>query len=107
MFLGWIFAAGTLISLTFGGGWFNSSDVTTLNSMAAFRQASVLNVWSIAVPNIDYALTGLGALMKLDFAFFTGEVELVRWIFIMVIITAVLWGIFSAVIGTASTLWRR
>lgn len=107
MFLGWLFAAGTLISLTFGGGWFESSDIDTLNSMVAFRQASVLSVWSIPVPNLDYALAGLGAFMKLDFAFFTGEMELIRWVFFMVIISAALWGIFSVVIGTATTLWRR
>jgi len=107
MFLGFITATGTLISLTFGGGWFDQTDINTLNSLSAFRQASVLNVWSITVPNIDYALSGMGSFLKFDFAFFTGPLELIRWFFMTVIGAAVLWGIFTVVIGTASTLWRR
>lgn len=107
MFLAFIFAAGILISLIIGKGWYGSTDLATLNSMAAFRQASVLGVWSIMVPNLDYVLSGLGALMSFNFAFFRGEMQIFRWIFLTVITTGALWGIFVVAIGTATTLWRR
>ena len=107
MFLGFMFSCGTLISLAIAQGWYDSSDIAQLNAIAAFRQASVLGVWSITVPNLDFVLSGIGAFVSFNFAFFRGELAILQWFMMLVIGSAVLWGIFTVVIGTASTLWRR
>lgn len=107
MFLGWIFFAGILISLTFAGGWFSSTEMGILNSIAGFKSAKILGIWSIMVPNIDFITVGLAALVKMDFAFFGGTLELLRWAFISIIGPATVWGIFTVVIYTISGLWRR
>lgn len=107
MFLGFIMFIGIVISLTFAGGWFSSTDLGVMNSLAGFKSAKILGIWSIMVPNIDFITIGLGALVKMDFAFFGGTMGLLRWFFICVIGSATVWGIFTVVINTISGLWRR
>ena len=107
MGLGLIFLAGTMISLTFGAGWLGDTDVSTLNSIAAFRSANVLGMWSIQVPNLDFLTSGIGALVSMDFAFFSGDFEIIRWFFIFVISAGVMFGIFTVMIVTASSLFHR
>ena len=107
MFVAWLSSAGTLISLAIGGGWYDTTDVTTLNQLAAIRQANVLGVWSIPVPNLDFVLSGIGAMVSFNFAFFRGELAILQWFMLTVISSAVLFGLFALALGTASTLWRR
>lgn len=107
MFLGWIMTTGTLISVTLSGGWLGDTDVTSLNAISGFKSANVLGVWTIPVPNIDFVTSGLGALLKWDFAFFNGTTEIVRWLFITTIGAGVMWGLFSVVIYTISGLFPR
>lgn len=107
MFLGFIFTAGTIISLTFAGGWLEPSDVDVINSLTAFRSVNLLGIWTIMVPNLDFILLGLGSLMKMDYAFFRGELVLMQWFFLMTITAATLFGFFSIAIVTISSIWRR
>lgn len=107
MGMGFIFMAGTLISLTFGGGWLGDTEANTLNSIAAFRSANVLGLWSIMVPNLDFLTAGIGALVQMDFAFFGGTMDLLRWFFICTISAGIMFGLFCVMIVTASNLWRR
>lgn len=107
MFLGLIFMAGTLISLTFAGGWFTSSEVNVLNSISGFRAATILGVWQLQVPNIDFITVGIAAFSKMDFAFFGGVMGLLRWLFILTIGAATVWGIFTVAIYAISGLFRR
>lgn len=107
MFLGLIFLGGTVISLTFAGGWLTSSHAGVLNSISGFRAATILGVWSIQVPNIDFITVGIAALVKMDFAFFGGSMGLLRWLFIFTIGAATVWGIFTIAIYAIQGLWRR
>ena len=107
MFLGAILAAGTLISMTFGGGWFGSTDVSTINAVAGFKSATIVGSWSVPVPNIDFVTSGLAALLKWDFAFFDGSASLIRWFLIFIVSAGVTWGLFSVMIYTISGLFPR
>lgn len=108
MWLGLILSAGTLISLTFGGSWLGDDDIAVTNSLAVFKDANILGVWAISVPNIDFFFTGMKSLMTMDFAFFTGSLEIVQWFFLMVISVGVMWGIYTVIISVVqSALGRR
>lgn len=107
MFLGWIASAGTLISLTFGGDWLGSNDLDVVNSLTVFKEANLLNVWTITIPNVDFMFTGLKSLMMLDFGFFTGPLQLVQWVLFFVIIAAATWGIYTVIITVATSAIRR
>ena len=107
MFMGWLFAVGTLISLTFGGLWIGSEEVVMANALTVFKQANILGIWSVTVPNISFFLVGVKSLMMLDFAFFRGEAALIQWLLFMTIGLALMWGIFTIVIGVIQGLFRR
>lgn len=107
MFLGFLFFAGTVISLTFAGAWVSSTEVGILNSISGFVSTTILDRWTIQVPNINYVTTGIAALTKMDFAFFGGSLGLLRWLFICTIGAATVWGIFTIVIYSISGLWSR
>lgn len=107
MFLGLILAAGTLISLTFGGAWFDSTDLETLNSMTVFKQAEIFGIWSITVPNISFFITGAKALMQFDFAFFPGSLAILQWFFFFVIGIATMWGFYTVIIGVVQGVFGR
>lgn len=107
MFLGLLFAAGTLISLTFGGSWIGSDELEVANSLAVFRDITIANYWSVSAPNPDFFFTGLKSMMMLDFAFFTGSLQILQWILLLVIISGVLWGIFSLTISAIQGVISR
>lgn len=107
MFMGLIFAAGTLISLTFGGAWFGTEDIEIANALTVFKQANILGVWSVTVPNISFFLLGFKALIQMDFAFFSGELALLQWFFMFTIGLGVLWGIYTVVITVVQGLFGR
>lgn len=107
MWLGLIFAAGTLISLTFAGVGLGSEEVSVINAVSVFKQANILGIWSVMVPNITFFTVGARALMHLDFAFFGGSMGLVRWFLFMTVGLGAMWGFFTVVIGVIQGLFRR
>lgn len=107
MFMGLILAAGTLISLTFGGAWLGSEEVEVANALTVFRQANILGTWSVMVPNISFFVVGMKSLMMMDFAFFGGSWALIQWILFLTIGLGLLWGFFTVVIGTVQGLFGR
>ncbi len=107
MFLGLVFAAGTMISLTFGGAWFDNTDVSLLNTISVFKQANILGIWSITVPNISFFIVGAKALMMFDFAFFQGELALLQWFFFFIIGVGTMWGLYTVIIGVVQGVFVR
>lgn len=107
MFMGLIFAAGTLISLTFAGVWVGTEEVDVVNATNVFKQANILGIWSVTVPNITFFLLGAKALAMMDFAFFQGSWLLIQWIFYMTLGLGLMWGLFTVVIGVIQGLFRR
>ncbi|OGN90755.1 MAG: hypothetical protein A2Z70_01365 [Chloroflexi bacterium RBG_13_48_17] len=108
MFLGLILAAGTTISLTFAGLWLGDEEVELSNALTVFKQATILGVWSVTVPNVSFFLVGARALIMMDFAFFQGSAGLfVQWVLYLVIGTATLWGLFSLMIGVVQGRFSR
>lgn len=107
MFMGLIFATGTVISLTFGGLWVGDEEVAMANAVTVFKQANILDIWSITVPNPNFFLVGVKSLTSLDFAFFAGEMALLQWFLFLTIGMAMMWGIFVVVIGVIQGLFRR
>jgi hypothetical protein len=108
MFLGLIFGAGTLISLTYGGNWLNSTDLEIANSMSVFKDASLFGIWSITLPNVDFFFTGMKSLLMMDFGFFPGTLSLLQWFMVLVISLGALWGIYTIIISVVqSAIGRR
>ena len=99
MYLGLLFAAGTLISLTFFGGWIDDSDLLQMtNSLTVFKDASIMGVWTVSIPNIDFFFVGIKSMMMMDFAFFQGPTEIIGLVFELVLVSGIMWGIFTIVI---------
>lgn len=107
MFMGWIFAIGTMISLTFAGAWLGSDEATVADAVTVFKQTNILGLWSVTVPNISFFLVGAKSLMMMDFAFFQGSAGIFQWILFMTIGLGLMWGIFTVVIGVIQGLFRR
>lgn len=107
MFLGFVLAAGTLVSLTFGGAWLGTNELLFTNALAVFKQANILGLWSITIPNIDFFLVGAKCLTMMDFAFFEGEMALLQWFFIMTIGLGFIWGVYTTIISTAAGVLGR
>lgn len=107
MFMGLICAAGVMVSLTFAGVWVGSEEVEIANAMTTFKQANILGMWSVTVPNIDFFLIGAKSLIMMDFAFFFGPMALLQWFLFMTLGLALMWGLFTVVIGVIQGLWRR
>jgi len=106
--MGLLLAAGTLISLTFGGAWLGSYDMGVANSFTVFKQVNILGLWSVSIPNIDFFLSGAKALMMMDFAFFTGPGgSLIQWFFFFIFGLGLIWGFFTVVIGIVQGVLRR
>lgn len=111
IFLGFVMAAGTLIGLTFGGSWLGSTDVSIVNSLTVFKEANILGLWSVTVPNIDFFFTGMKSLMMLDFAFFSSGagsgLQLFQWFLMLTIILGVMTALLSLVIGIVASRFGR
>ena len=107
MFMGWVFAVGAMISLTFGGLWIGSEEALVADSLTVFKQANILGTWSVMVPNVSFFLIGAKSLMMMDFAFFRGEMAIVQWFFFLVFGVGLLWGFFMVLIQVISGLFRR
>jgi hypothetical protein len=107
MFLGLILAAGTLISLTFGGVWLNDTDLTVINSLTVFKQANILNIWSITVPNIDFFIVGAKALVMFDFGFFGGPLQLIQWFLMLTVGLGFTWGVYTVCIYAMMGIFSR
>lgn len=107
MFLGFIFATGTLISLTFGGAWLGDTDLEIANTMTVFKQANILGIWSITVPNISFFITGFKSLLMLDFGFFNDSTALLQWLMFFTIGLGTLWGLYTIIIGVVQGVFTR
>lgn len=110
MFLGLIFAAGTVISLTFGGSWIGDTEIDITNTLTVFKEATIAGIWTVTIPNIDFFFSGMKALMMMDFAFFTyfSGLQLVQWFFMLIIGVGIIWGLYTVIITIVqSALGRR
>jgi len=107
MWMGLILAVGTMISLTFGGLWLGDEETAYAEAFVVFKQANILGIWSVTVPNITFFLVGARALLNLDFAFFTAEMAAVQWFLYMTIGLGLMWGFFTVAIGVVQGLFGR
>lgn len=107
MFMGWIFAVGTLISLTYAGLWLGSEEALVVDAVTVFKQTKILGTWSVMVPNISFFTVGARALMMLDFAFFSGGMEIFQWLLFMTLGLGLMFGFFTVVIQVINGLFRR
>lgn len=107
MFMGLILAAGTLVSLTFAGGWLTGTEMELQNAVTVFKQANVLNTWSVTVPNVTFLLVGARALIAMDFAFFGGVLQVLQWFLFMTLGLAMMWGLYVVAINTIGNLFPR
>lgn len=107
MFMGLVLAAGTIVSLTFGGAWLGSAEIGLQESFTVFKQANILGTWAVTVPNITFFLVGARSLIMMDFAFFGGILSLAQWFLMLTIGLGLTWGFYTVMIGTIQGLFGR
>ncbi len=91
-----------MLSLILGGGWLGDADVALANSLTVFKDISFFGLFSFPVPNVSFFLVGLKGLVMLDFAFFTGGFAIFQWFIFFIVISAVIFGLFTIAIYVAS-----
>lgn len=101
MFCAFVFIIGTLTSHLIAGAFFNSDDVSYLNSLMVIRTYNVLGLFTIPWLNPDFFLIGLPKLIAWDYGFFGGDFVLIKY-FMYVISIGVVWGLFPIVVGIIS-----
>jgi len=107
MFMGLILAAGTIVSLTFGGLWLGSNEIAIQEAFMLFKQANILGTWSVTVPNVSFFLVGAKSLMMMDFGFFDGILGLVQWFLFLTFGLGLAWGFYVVMLGTVQGLFGR
>lgn len=105
--MGFVLATGTLVSLTFAGAWLGSTESALADSFTIFKQANILGIWSVPVPNVNFFLVGARAASTFDFAFFQGSAGIFQWLLILTIGWGFIWGLFVIAIGAIQGLFRR
>jgi hypothetical protein len=98
MFLGLVLAAGLLLSFCLGSLWLNATDVAIINSLQMFSDMSIFGLFHVPIPNLNFFLVGMKALTTFNFAFFTGPMQLLQFIIIIVVVSGIMWGFFSTII---------
>lgn len=72
-----------------------------------FSDTKIFGLFSMPVPNLSFFLIGMKNLTTMNFAFFTGELAILKFVLIMVIISGVLWGFFSTIVYVGTSILNR
>ena len=103
-FLTFVFIGMTQINRIIGGQIFASTDIAQLNQLVVFRPATILNWFTIPVPNLSFVV-GLYHLVSWDQSFFGGNAAILMYFFYT--LTAMLsFLLFGMAIGVAYNMLR-
>jgi hypothetical protein len=78
-FLGTCFVGLTLINRVLEGQFILAADVSILNSVIAFKEVSVFNLFSIPVPNTTFITEGIPNLMNWNYSYFGGNAAILKY----------------------------
>ena len=105
-FLAMSFVGMTLINRILEGRFIQSTDVDILRDTLAFQPFTVFGLFTIPVPNTNFLVNGLPALVKWDYSFFGGNAQIFQYLLYSV--TAVVsFMLFVLVFGAIYQMFSR
>lgn len=79
-FLAMAFVGMTTINRILEGRFIQSADVDILRNVLAFQPVRVFNIFTISVPNFDFLINGVPALIRWDYSFFGGNAQIFQYL---------------------------
>lgn len=105
-FLAMAFVGMTTINRILEGRFIQSADVDILRNTLAFQPFEVFGLFTIPVPNTDFLLNGIPALLRWDYSFFGGNAQIFQYM--LYSITAVVsFMLFVLVFGAIYQMFSR
>ncbi len=105
-FLTMSFVGMTLINRMLEGRMLQTTDIDIINRVSVFTPFAVGGWFTLPVPNVGFLTSGLPALVRWDYSFFGGNVQLIQYLLYSVSAT-VLFILFLAAIGAAYNIFSR
>ena len=105
-FLAMSFVGMTTINRILEGRFIQSSDVAILRDTLAFQPFNVFGMFTIPVPNTNFLIHGIPALLRWDYSFFGGNAQILQYL--LYSITAVVsFMLFVLVFGAIYQMFSR
>ena len=107
-FLVFLFILGQTCALLIEGAWYGETERTMLNEVVGFNIITLTDVGILKVPtaNFDY-FRSLWAMLRWDYPFRQGEMELFKWIVLYPFTAGALWAMLQIFISAAFGIFRR
>lgn len=93
-FMAFTWLMSTLICLVVEGSWVGTAEQTIINDLSAFTVLKIGGMVPIPAPNL-YFFRGIFRLLLWDYSFYTGDFEIVRYIWLVVFTGAAVFELFK------------
>lgn len=82
MFVVFIFAVGTMISIIIEGSFLGGDEWDTMQVLTGYNSAQIAGAGGIAVPKLGWGfiMTGIPKLLTWDYSFLSGGYSMVKWL---------------------------
>jgi hypothetical protein len=104
--LSFVFILATAISLIIEGEYMGSDELNVINELTGFQAMEAGGILSIPLMAVGFITHGLPKVLMWDYAFFSGGLEIIRWVLMPLSITVV-WGLIQTFISVAQGLLAR
>ena len=105
-FASFLFVGFTMLNQMLQRAMISIGEINILNQLTVFRDFSVLGIWNVPVPNMNFITSALPHLFMWDYSFFGGNGGVFMY-FMYSITAAASFGIFLVVIGLAANFFGR
>lgn len=106
MFLAFILIICNLICLIIDGAWLGAEDQTLMGYLTGMNSLQAANWTAIFTIPIGFITHGFPKLILWDYSFFSGSLQIIRWILFVISIGAV-WALAQEFRNTATSLFGR
>jgi hypothetical protein len=95
MFCTFVFILGTIISGIWSGGWLQTGDITTMNSMMSFNATYAAGTGGMTILSqaSRFITVGLPTIFTWNYPFLEGAAGIIKWIFLYPITIGMIWGV--------------
>lgn len=109
MFIMFCFFWCGLVSLFIEGAWYGSTDIDLVDNLTGFSimQIQDAGFWAIPKAGVGFFTHGLPKVLLWDYAFFTGDFQIIRWGMVIIFTTALIWAVSQSFLGAVQGIFRR
>ena len=93
--LSFVWVLGTIVSLIIEGAWLGAEELNLMNSLTGYSVVEMGGITGIPKMAIGFFTHGLPKLISWDYAFFTGDLFILRIIMAVTFSGAVIWGLIQ------------